>query len=43
MNALQYTITAYVVVGGLLWGYATCLFLASRSLKRRESRAGGRS
>ena len=42
MSALQYTIIAYVIVGGLLWGYATCLFLASRSLKRRELRTGGR-
>ena len=42
MNAQEYTITAYVIAGTLLWGYAACLFLASRSLKRRELRTGGK-
>ena len=42
MNALQYSITAYVIVGLLLWGYAALLFLAHRALQRRQLRAGGR-
>jgi hypothetical protein len=40
MNPLHYTIAAYVLVGGLVWGYAVCLVLQGRALKRRELRAG---
>ena len=42
MTALQYTITAYVIVGALLWGYAAHLFLTAHALKRRARHTGGR-
>jgi len=40
MNAGQYTMVAYVIVGVLMWGYAAHLFWVGRSLKRREMRTG---
>ena len=42
MNAQQYTILAYVIVGVLLWGYAAHLLVTARTLKHRETPTGGK-
>lgn len=39
MSGVQYTVLAYAVAGGLMWGYAIRLWCASRS--NRAGRANG--
>ena len=43
MSTNNYVILAYVIGLGLLWGYAVVLWLAGRSVARREQTERGTS
>lgn len=43
MSSNGFVILAYVLGLGLLWGYAAMLFLAGRTLNRREQAEGAKS
>jgi hypothetical protein len=40
MNAETYLVAAYIISIGLLWGYATALWIEARTLRGRERRFG---